>query len=162
MMTDEEYAREIQWVTRQMRDADNRGELCSPVGFPALIPQSAGISVLCVRKNELVLKARQKTHFRVPLDQITEVMWVRTGISIKLEIQTTAKRYHVQFHSLSGLSAMVSRNINNWFFSFFFKRSRFISRMRPIVEDNFAEAEKWRAIFPDAEFPDTTIKNAKS
>ena len=85
---------------------------------------------------------------------------------MQLEFTIAAQEYRLQISSPESLKTTMSYAPKNRWGEFapifMFNALRLIARGREISQANFAEAEKWRDVFPNAEFPDTQIKNAKS
>ena len=165
MITNEEYARDWRWATRQIYQASKRGELCSLVTNPPLSPLHSHLYVLRLRRNKLYLEGKSKTHLRTLLEQITEVTWERSGAALKLTIEVEKRKYLLEIHTSSSLTLLANILPKNWFDAvvmFVFRRSHIAFQCRSLAQENYAEAEKWRAVFPNAEFPDINIPNAKS
>ena len=160
MVTNEEYKRQNLRLLARAKEARRDGKFYSIV-----TRQEKGAAIpidflLSLEDSELRLVAEQKElSFHIALSSLQNVRWSRNNKStwwIELKFEFADESYRLHFWSpkefrifrITGGSLM-------WFL-------RMICRIRDIQKANFAEAEKWRAVFPDAEFPDTQIKNAKS
>ena len=166
MRSNQQYARNTRWLETQMKEADRRGKICSPVLIDGASPQAFDIWLLRVRQKELRLENMDGLYFRMPVEKIETPTWVRRGSLIQLNIEVAGNAYGLQIYALSSLKLTDSYGPKNWFSGLFpiflFNTMRLFARGQEVVKANFTEAEKWRAVFPNAPFPDTKIPNAKS
>ena len=165
MRTNQEYARNLLWLEKQTKEADKRGKVCSPVLLDGATPETFGVWLLRVKQKQLCLEDVDSFYFRMPVEKVETPTWVRRGALIQLNVAVAGHAHGLQIQALSSLKLTDSYAPKNWFGElypiFMLNAFRLLAQGRVMAQANFAEAEKWRAVFPDAEFPDTNL-NAKS
>ena len=157
MMTNEEYKRQNLRLLASAKEARSDGKFCSIV-----TRQEKGTAIptdflLSLEKSELRLVAEQKElSFCVALSSLQNVRWSSNNENtwwIELKFEVADESYRLHFWSPTEFRRFrITGGSLMWFL-------RVICRAGDLQKANFAEAEKWRAVFPDAEFPDTEIKN---
>ena len=169
-MTNEEFKQRNKRLLAREKAARVKGDFCSIVTRmveEAKIPQDF---LLPLRGGNLILEDDQgKAVFNVSLNSVRNVRFNRSGRStlwLQLKFEIEDERYHLIFWNPASfrkwrIPAGNSLNLGMPFGTLIWWL-RMARHLAPLRKANFAEAEKWRAVFPNAEFPDTQIKNAKS
>lgn len=140
MITNDEYERDLRWVTKQIHYANKRGDLCSPVTEANVSPMHAHSYILRVRRNNLYLEGRTKTYLRVPLNQVSDVIWQKGGSFLKLNFEVDARRYCLQIYAPASIEILKNNFPQNWFeliVMFLFRRSRFAPHARSFIQGIF-------------------------
>lgn len=166
-MNNEEHERNLRWLFTQIESQKDKTNLRSIVTYADAGDKPGREYLLsCTIGRSLRLRSERKSVFHVGLEEIENVVWRKRGLWMQLDFEIAARKYGLCFSDPESLKTTLSYAPKNWFGElapvFMFNTLRLIARGREISQANFAEAEKWCAVFPDAEFPDTEIKNAKS
>ncbi len=166
METDDFYERQARWTEKQIREGDKHGRLYSLVHVVDEDDHVWASRMLSIKQKELRLEDVNGIYFRVLPENVKGAVWSRRGLWMQLNLEVAGQQHRLRFYSIAAQEITDSYAPKNWFGTLFpalyVNTMRWLTQAQPIAKANFAEAEKWRAVFPNAEFPSTEIKNAKS
>ena len=165
MTINEQFERLSSWIEKQMREGDKCGRLYSLVYVVGKKDKVRPLRILSIKQKKLCLEDHRGCYFCVAPSDVKNVAWSRRGLLMQLSIEVAQTQYRLRFSARESEEIVGNYAPKNWFGELFpvlfVNIMRLFARGRDMAEANFAEAEKWRDVFPNAEFPNTQI-NAKS